>query len=81
VKRFDPNQDFKELFSRDPGPGSYSVISSAADSVISGANSIVSFNTQGTGNGFVSKADRFATAGLQQTFDPKINVAPGQYDP
>jgi len=45
VKRFDPKQDFKELFSRDPGPGSYSVISNAADSVISGANSIVSFNT------------------------------------
>ena len=64
MKRFDPKQDFKELFSRDPGPGSYSVISNAADSVISGANSIVSFNTQGTGNGFVSKADRFANAGL-----------------
>ena len=36
VKRFDPNQDFKELFSRDPGPGSYSIMSTAADSVISG---------------------------------------------
>ena len=65
VKRFDPNQDFKELFSRDPGPGSYSVISSAADSVISGGmQSVSSFNMQGTGNGFVSKSDRFAIAGL-----------------
>lgn len=64
MKRFDPNQDFKELFSRDPGPGSYSVISSAADSVISGVTTINSFNTQGTGNGFVSKSDRFAIAGM-----------------
>jgi hypothetical protein len=38
VKRFDPNQDFKELFCRDPGPGAYSVISSAADSVINNFN-------------------------------------------
>jgi hypothetical protein len=33
------------------------------------------------GNGFVSKADRFATAGMEQTSDPKINLGPGQYDP
>ena len=39
VKRFDPNQDFKELFSREPGPGAYSIISTAADSVISGYSS------------------------------------------
>lgn len=69
VKRFDPNQDFKELFSRDPGPGSYSVISSTGDSVINGS---VQFNTQGTGNGFVSKSDRFAIAGMTQQSDPKI---------
>lgn len=35
------------------------------------------FNIQGAGNGFVSKADRFAIAGLEVDNDPKINVAPG----
>ena len=78
VKRFDPNQDFKELFSREPGPGAYSIISTAADSVISGYSS---HNIQGTGNGFVSKADRFSKAGMEQSSDPKINLGPGQYDP
>ena len=73
-KRFDPNHGFKELFNREPGPGSYSVISTAADSVISGG---ISFNTQGTGNGFVSKSDRFAIAGMETNNDPKINVGPG----
>lgn len=73
MHRFDPNQDFKELFSREPGPGSYSIISTAADSVISG----VSHNIQGTGNGFVSKADRFSKAGMEQSNDPKINIGPG----
>ena len=77
VHRFDPNQDFKELFNREPGPGAYSVISSAADSVITG----MSHNVQGTGNGFVSKADRFSKAGMEQSSDPKINLGPGQYDP
>ena len=80
VKRFDPNQDFKELFSREPGPGSYSIMSTTADSVISGSatlNPLNTFNAQGTGNGFVSKSDRFAIAGLLQNNDPKINVAPG----
>ena len=33
------------------------------------------------GNGFVSKCERFTIAGMEQPTDPKINVAPGQYDP
>ena len=67
------------MFNRDPGPGSYTVISSQADSIISGtATSMPAhFNIQGAGNGFVSKADRFAIAGLEVDHDPKINVAPG----
>lgn len=71
------------MFNRDPGPGSYTVVSAQADSVISGTATSVPthFNIQGVGNGFVSKADRFATNGLEIDHDPKINVAPGQYDP
>lgn len=78
VKRFNANQDFKELFSRDPGPGCYSVISSTGGSVINGQ---MQFNTQGTGNGFVSKSDRFAIAGMTLSSDPKILVGPGSYEP
>lgn len=79
VKRFDPQHEFKELFSRDPGPGQYSVISTAVDSAISGSAqaTVKSFNTQGSGNGFVSKAERFAINGIEPAVDPKINVAPG----
>ncbi len=46
VKRFGPAQDFKEMFNRDPGPGQYSVISTAADSMISGSaqSTITQFN-------------------------------------
>jgi hypothetical protein len=67
------------LFNREPGPGSYSVTTPQTDSVISGTATSVAthFNIQGAGNGFVSKADRFATAGLETDHDPKINVAPG----
>lgn len=46
----------KELFNKDPGPGTYSV--STAETSVMGATS-ASFSNQGFGNGFISKTDRF----------------------
>ena len=45
----------KELFNREPGPGAYSI--ATAESTM-GA-STASQSTQGLGNGFISKSDRF----------------------
>lgn len=38
-------------------------------------------NTQGYGNGFASKADRFKEMPMNYQKDPFIHVGPGSYDP
>ena len=77
-KRFDQNYEMKEIFNKDPGPGTYSN-STAESSVMTGISSQT--NTQGYGNGFVSKTERFKEMPMNQTKDPQITVGPGQYDP
>ncbi|CDW91055.1 UNKNOWN [Stylonychia lemnae] len=77
-KRFDTNQEMKELFNKDPGPGSYS-LSTAESSVMTG--STASQSTKGVGNGFVSKTERFKETGMHQIIDPLITVGPGSYNP
>jgi hypothetical protein len=59
----------KELFSRDPGPGTYSA-TTAADSVM-GA-STTSNSTQGFGSGFISKQERFKKMPMEYVVDPMI---------
>jgi len=51
----------RELFNKEPGPGSYS-LSTAESSVMVG--STASQSTKGLGNGFVSKTDRFKETGM-----------------
>jgi hypothetical protein len=65
----------KELFNKDPGPGTYSV--STADTSIMGAISTTSHSTKGLGNGFISKTDRFKEMPMNQVIDPLITVGPG----
>jgi len=51
-RRFDAKQEIKEAFNKEPGPGSYSCPTAATSTM-----SLTS--TQGFGNGFVSKQERF----------------------
>eukprot|EP00347_Sterkiella_histriomuscorum_P014154 403361955 len=78
-KRFDTTYEMKELFNKDPGPGTYSI--STADTSVMGGSSVASQSTKGVGNGFVSKTQRFKEMAMNQIIDPLITVGPGQYDP
>ena len=68
----------KELYNRDPAPGSYSV-STAETSMLSTTAAIQ--NSRGYGNGFVSKNNRFTQLPIERERDPSILIGPGTYSP
>jgi len=68
-RRFDVKTDIKEVFNRDPGPGSYKVPNNQTNQESS--------SIKGFGNGFVSAAQRF----LEQSRRLQNPLGPGSYDP
>jgi hypothetical protein len=65
TKRFDSKFELKEYFNLEPGPGTYcsqSTTTGGELSLMSSSTNLYSnttHNTQGFGNGFVSKTSRF----------------------
>ena len=67
----------KEIFNKEPAPGSYSL--STTDT--SKMSQTPSMSNRGYGNGFVSSNHRFAKLPVDRERDPEILIGPGQYEP
>ena len=74
--------DLKELYNKDPGPGTYSENASTIESSMQSQMSrLVGLNGQVQDKIFVSHQKRFVQDTDMLTNDPRINVGPGQYQP
>lgn len=74
--------ELKELYNRDPGPGTYSENASTIESSLaSQMKNLIGLNGQIFEKDFTSKQKRFVQDTDMLTTDPRINVAPGQYNP
>ena len=72
--------ELKELYNRDPGPGTYSENASTVESSMnSQMQKMVGLNGHYFDKEFSSKQKRFVQETDMLTHDPRINVAPGQY--
>ena len=74
--------ELKELYNKDPGPGTYSENASTIESSLaSHMKGSVGLNGQYYDKDFSSKQKRFVKDTDMLTTDPRINVGPGQYHP
>ena len=74
--------ELKELYNKDPGPGTYSENASTIESsMASQMSKIIGLNGQVFEKDFSSKEKRFVPSAEMLTTDPRINVGPGQYQP
>lgn len=74
--------ELKELYNKDPGPGTYSENASTIESSLaSHMKASVGLNGQYFDKDFSSKQKRFVKDTDMLTTDPRINVGPGQYHP
>ena len=74
--------ELKELYNRDPGPGTYSENASTIESSLASTmQKMVGLNGQFFDKDFTSKQKRFVQEADMLTSDPRINVGPGQYQP
>jgi len=81
-QRFAGKLELKELYNRDPGPGTYSENASTVESSL---NSVMEKLKGLDGNiveqTFGAKCKRFVPLPEMLTCDPRIQVGPGQYEP
>ena len=81
-QRFAGNLELKELYNKDPGPGTYSEdASTIASSLNSQMEKLKGLEGQNIEQNFTSKQKRFQLIPEMLTSDPRIQVGPGQYDP
>lgn len=72
--------ELKELYNKDPGPGTYSENASTIESsMASQMTKMIGLNGQVFQQNFTSKQKRFVQDSDMLTSDPRINVGPGQY--
>ena len=81
-KRFANNTDLKELYNKDPGPGTYGekarmIESNLAESMAK----LKDLKGDKIEMEFISKQKRFIKDADMLDHDPTINVGPGQYSP
>ena len=70
--------ELKELYNKDPGPGTYSESASTIESSLaSQMTKMVGLNGQVFNQNFTSKQKRFVQESDMLTTDPRINVGPG----
>lgn len=74
--------ELKELYNKDPGPGTYSENASTIESSLASTmQKMVGLNGNFFEKDFTSKQKRFVQEADMLTSDPRINVGPGQYQP
>ena len=70
--------ELKELYNKDPGPGTYSENASTIESSLqSQMSKMIGLNGQVFDKDFQSKQKRFVPDADMLTSDPRINVGPG----
>lgn len=80
--RFDGKLDLQEYFNRDPGPGTYQEKSLTFEKDLQNEmKKLVALDGSRIIKAFNAKEQRFGVIPDALVCDPKINVAPGQYDP